>query len=174
MGERKSYEDSCRQMVEQGYFETPPPMPEKMPQYDDDGELGVSFFRTGVDGADFSGLTLPRTFFGRSEIARTSFQNSDLSESCLCWNDFIDVDFSGSDLSNADLRASVYERASFAGAKLDGVDMRLSNFTDCRFDGASMRGVVLTNNQKAEVSLSVAQAAEIYWADENGPEPGGG
>ena len=61
-----------------------------------------------------SHLTIPRTFFGRSEIAHTSFANSDLSESTLCWNDFVDVDFTNACLAGADLRASNYERVRFA------------------------------------------------------------
>ena len=65
---------------------------------------GVSFFRTRV-GDDLRGLTLPRTFFGRSEIKGASFHGTDLRESNLCWNDFVDVDFSQTVLSNSDLRA---------------------------------------------------------------------
>jgi uncharacterized protein YjbI with pentapeptide repeats len=73
--------------------EPAPPIPQRKPRYDDDETLGVSFFRTRVAG-DLSGLTLPRTFFGRSEIKGASFRGTDLRESRLCWNDFIDVDFS--------------------------------------------------------------------------------
>jgi hypothetical protein len=56
-----------------------PPMPSRQPRHDDD-ELGVSFFRTRVEG-DLSNLTIPRTFFGRSEIIEASFCGTDLTES---------------------------------------------------------------------------------------------
>jgi len=68
----------------------------------------VEFFRTRVSDDKFENLTLPRTFFGRSEIRDMSFRGTDLSESTLCWNDFIAVDFSDCDLSNGDLRASLF------------------------------------------------------------------
>ena len=55
--------------------------------------MGLSFFRTFVGNGELDSLTIPRTFFGRSEKRAISFKNTDLSESCLCWSDFIDVDF---------------------------------------------------------------------------------
>jgi BTB/POZ domain-containing protein KCTD9 len=66
-----------------------------MPQDDDEGEPGVSFFRTyvGGDNAGLRNLTLPRTFFGQSEIRDVDFSNTDFTESNLCWNDFIDANF---------------------------------------------------------------------------------
>lgn len=68
----------------------------------------MRFFRTRDEG-DHSGLTLPRAYFGRSDINNASLFNTDLHESNLCWNDFTDVDFGESDLSQSDLRASVFE-----------------------------------------------------------------
>jgi uncharacterized protein YjbI with pentapeptide repeats len=124
MGSRKSYEETCRQLVKQEYIEAAPPMLERMPRSDDVEPLGIQFFKSGVDGADFSDLSLPRTFFGRSKVANTTFRNSNLNEPCPCWNDFIDVDFSEPDLSSSDLRASLYERVLFVGAKLDSLEMR--------------------------------------------------
>jgi uncharacterized protein YjbI with pentapeptide repeats len=61
---------------------------------------------------DFSDLTLPRTFFGRSELDGTAFRNTDLTESNLCWNDFNGV----------------------------GADLRRSSFTGCIFEGALLKG----------------------------------
>jgi len=66
---------------------------ERAPRHDDE-QLGVSFFRTRLADVTLDGLTLPRTFFGRSEIRGVSFPVTDLSESTANWNDFIDVDFS--------------------------------------------------------------------------------
>lgn len=148
-------------------------MPERMPRYDDD-ELGVSYFRTALHGEYMAGLTLPRTYVARSEIARTSFQNTDLQESCLCWNDFVEVNFRETDLGGADLRASVFTGCVFNGARLDGADLRLSTFEKCRFDGASFKGAILARDQKAGLRLSVEQVAEIAWTDDPGDEPDGG
>jgi uncharacterized protein YjbI with pentapeptide repeats len=123
---------------------------------------------------DLSGLTLPRTFFGRSEIKGASFRGTDLRESRLCWNDFIDVDFSETILSDADLRASLFERVSFAGTDLRFADLRRSTFTNCVFDRSSMKGTILTRRLGKTLSLSGSQLSEINWTDDDGEEPVGG
>jgi uncharacterized protein YjbI with pentapeptide repeats len=153
--------------------EPAPPIPKRKPRRDDDEPRGVSFFRTRV-GDDLRGLTLPRTFFGRSEIKGASFHGTDLRESNLCWNDFVDVDFSQTVLSNSDLRASLFERVSFAEADLGCADLRRSTFADCTFDRASMKGTILTRRQGETLSLSASQLSEINWADDEGDEPDGG
>lgn len=172
---RLSYEDSCRRLqpglLEFG--EVPPP-PAQMPRADGEDD-GVRFFRTLVDGAtDLSNLTLPRTFFGRSEINATNFQNTDLSESNLCWNDFIDVIFTGASLVRSDLRASSFTRVRFDLADLSNADLRQSSFADCMFTGAKMSGAILTSMQGRQLNLSKAQRAEVSWAGDDGPEPAGG
>ena len=173
---RLSYEDSCLRL--QGtYLEVgvTPPVPDHLPQYDDEGELGVSFFRTFVgEGDDLGNLTLPRTFFGRSEINDARFTNTDLTASNLCWNDFTDVDFTNAILAGSDLRASLYVRVKFTGADLSKVDLRLSTFESCDFSQASMAGAVLTIEQGTGLMLSESQRAEIAWASDGGQEPGGG
>jgi BTB/POZ domain-containing protein KCTD9 len=101
---RLNYDLSCARLRELGLLahDNHPPMPERLPQYDDSEPLGFSIFRTLLDDAlDLSDLTLPRTFFGRSQIDRVSFRNSDLHESNLCWNDFNGTDFSGADLGSS-------------------------------------------------------------------------
>src|SRR5262245_2503728 len=105
MASRLSYDDSCRalqsqQLIDEG--EIPPP--QERPPRDDDEVLAVSFFRTELADATLERLTLPRTFFGRSEIRAVSFRDTDLSESTANWNDFVDVDFSAADLSRCDFR----------------------------------------------------------------------
>src|SRR5262245_46117521 len=108
---RLGYVDSLRRLRELGMLgsEERPRIPDHIPQPEDDEPLGLSFFRTFVgEGADLSNLTIPRTFFGRSEISNASFRNTDLSESNLRWNDFLDVDFADATLRGADLRASTY------------------------------------------------------------------
>lgn len=174
---RLSYKESCGVLRERGLLDGDevPPMPDHLPQYDDPEPLGVNFFRTFVgEGDKFDDLSLPRTFFGRSEINDASFKNTDLTESNLCWNDFINVDFSEAILARSDMRASQFENVQFVRADLRGADMRQSDYVGCRFDDALMDGAVLTHDQRDQIELSDAQRAVIDGRDEDGPEPGGG
>jgi uncharacterized protein YjbI with pentapeptide repeats len=169
---RLTYEESCRRL--EGADKVPP-MPDHLPQWDDEVRLGMSFFRRLVDGGiDFRNLTLPRTFFGRSEMRNVSFENTDLSESNFCWNDFIKVDFTDSLLTRSDMRSSNFEEVRFVRADLRSVDMRRSWFANCIFDGALMEGAVLTRAQAVKMSLSREQREFIAWRNDDGPEPGGG
>lgn len=172
---RFSYEDSCRALQEQGILKPGeiPPLPSTLPRYDDE-TLGVSFFRTGLTAAKLEHLTLPRTFFGRSEIRATSFRDTDLSESTANWNDFIDVDFSAADLSHADLRACLFERVRFAGARLVSVDFRYCGFRNCDFSGADLTDAKLTVKAAKALGLSPEQESLIDWQAEDGDEPEGG
>jgi uncharacterized protein YjbI with pentapeptide repeats len=150
-------------------------MPERLPQYDDSEPLGFSVFRVRLDDAlDLSDLTLPRTFFGRSEINRVLFRNTDLHESNLCWNDFNGTDFTRADLTGSDIRSSLFHKVLFINANLNGADLRGSSFLDCHFERAAMKGVLLTREQGAAMYLSETQRQSIDWRDESGPEPGGG
>lgn len=152
-----------------------PPIPTHRPQHDDEEPLGLTFFRTYVgNGVDLSNLTIPRTFFGRSEIKNVTFQNTDLSESNLCWNDFVDVDFTNAILAGADLRASNYTRVHFKQTDLRGVDMRHATFEECSFENSAMEAAVLTRKQGTALSLSTKQNAVIAWRDLDGDPPGGG
>src|SRR5687768_2924343 len=105
MSERKSYFESCVRLMEVGIISAPP-MPSRRPRHDDEEPLGVNFYKSGIEDANVSGLTMPRTFVGRSELVRVAFVDTDLKESTLCWNDFIEVSFERADLSDGDLRAS--------------------------------------------------------------------
>jgi BTB/POZ domain-containing protein KCTD9 len=174
---RLSYEDSCKRLQDGGHLAEgqTPVMPGKMPQADDEAPLGVEFFRTFVgDGADLSNLTLPRTFFGRSEITNVRLRNTDLTESNLCWNDFTDVDFDSAILIRCDLRASTFKKVRFTSTNIAYADMRLSSFENCDFTDARMDAVILTRDQGSQLSLSPKQRAVIAWTDEDGPEPSGG
>jgi len=175
MATRQSYEAFCLHL-QPSYLEPGdvPPVPDHLPQYDDEEPLGVNFFRTAIDGEDLSNLTLPRTFFGRCEISNVSFQNTDLSESNLCWNEFIQVDFSSARLTLSDLRASVFTNTSFQSTDLSGSDLRRSSFENCIFTDALMAGTVLTLAQGKILPLSDRQRAEIAWAGTAGDEPDGG
>ena len=175
MPQRLSYEDSCRalqnaQIIEAG---TVPPLPSQRPQYDDEVP-GVSFFRTLLTDAKLEHLTLPRTFFGRSEIRATSFKDTDLSGSTANWNDFIAVDFTGANFSNSDLRACLFEQVRFNNANLAGVDFRYCGFKKCDFTGADLTDAKLTQKAGAALRLSPEQQGVIDWQSEDGEEPKGG
>jgi BTB/POZ domain-containing protein KCTD9 len=170
---RLTYEESCRLLLRLGclyagdYGGGLPVLPDRRPEPGDDLPHGVSFFRTwlgsgqpfglkasspeheggGIGEHDLENLTLPRTFFGRSEVSYISFSNTDLSESTLCWNDFIEVDFTDADLSEGDLRASIYTRTLFVRANLRNADLRRSTFEECDFTDADLRGAKLTREQ---------------------------
>lgn len=151
-----------------------PAVPDRMPSCDDE-EPRFSFFRTGRDDADYSHLTMPRTFFGRASFERVNFADTDLSESRMCWNDFEDCDFSGADLSGCDLRASHFRRCNFAGANLRGADLRGSSFDGCTFIGANLHGAVAeATAAQLRALLSSDQLAAMSWTADAWPEPPGG
>ncbi len=161
---RRTYAESCLELQRIGVLEPGqiPPMPNRQPQYNDPEPLGVNFFRTRVEG-DLSGMTLPRTLFGRSEIRDASFRNTDLSESTLCWCDFIRVDFSDACLGASDLRSSIFEETNFAGCDLCFADLRRSSFSNCNFADSLMRGAKLTRHQARQLILSPQQQADVDW-----------
>ena len=173
---RLGYDDSIRRLQDLGFLGAErPPISDHLPQPEDEEPLGLSFFRTFIgEGADLSNLSIPKTLFSRSEVSNVSFHNTDLSESNLCWNDFMDVDFTEAVLARADLRASIYTRVNFTRTDLCGADLRRSDFEKCVFDGAVMDGAVLTRKQGLRLSLSSKQKAVIDWRDEDGSEPSGG
>lgn len=148
---RKTYEASVQELERLGLLgrgKAPATPPTRRPQHDDE-VLGVGFFRTLLADANLVNLTLPGTFFGHSEITRSSFRNCDLSRSTMCWNDFIDVDFSDACLADCDLRAST--------------------FGGCRFTNADVSGALL--GRKQAISLSEEQRRVVVWSDD---EPPGG
>ena len=173
---RLSYEASCRRLQED-YLEAGavPPLPSSMPKFDDPEPRGVCFFRVFVgDGDNLGNLTLPRTFFGRSDVNDASFRNTDLSESTMCWNDFTDVDFTDATLHKADLRCSAFVNVSFVRADLRGADLRRSSFDNCNFSDADLTGAMATLSQKPMLSLAANQQAQVNWTSDEGAEPGGG
>jgi uncharacterized protein YjbI with pentapeptide repeats len=174
--QRLSYEESCKLLQGHGYLDdgTIPPVPDHRPRFDDEEPLGVSFFRTFVCDGDLENLTLPRTYFGKSDVGPISFKNTDLSDSTLCWDDFNEVDFTDGDLSGSDLRASQFIKVKFVRANLRNADLRHSSFDDCDFTDAEMRGAKLTISQGAGLALSSTQREEIEWHTRDGEVPGGG
>jgi uncharacterized protein YjbI with pentapeptide repeats len=177
MAARLSYHLSCARLRDLGLLDCNehPPVPQRLPRHDDEEPLGFSVFRTRLDDSlDLSDLSLPRTFFGRSEINRVSFRNTDLHESNLCWNDFLGTDFTAADLTRSDMRSSLFQHVVFVNANLDGADLRRSSFIDCDFKGATMRGVAFTYEQTYSMHLSKAQGLAVKWQRDDGPEPEGG
>ncbi|MDJ0916402.1 MAG: pentapeptide repeat-containing protein [Woeseiaceae bacterium] len=171
--ERLSYKESCEKF-RPDYLSDAPPLPDRMPCFDDE-QAGLSFYRTCIgEGDDFSNLTIPRTFFGRSEIRDAAFRNTDLSQSRMCWNEFVDVDFTEADLSFADLRCSWFQQVQFSDANLTGADLRHSSFEGCDFQGADMTDAVLTRFQKRLVALTPGQTARVDWRWRSGEKPDGG
>jgi uncharacterized protein YjbI with pentapeptide repeats len=166
---RRTYEHSCQELQQLGLLDPGaiPPLPAQRPSYDDEQPLGVSFFRTLVS-ADLSNMTLPRTFFGRSEVSEASFRNSDLSGSTLCWNDFVSVDFSNCSLKGSDMRASTFKHVNFTRSDLQDADLRLSQFEDCDFTDANLRGAKLTRSQAKRIGLSASQKEGVAWQASEG------
>lgn len=175
MTNRKPYKESCQLLIDWQLLEgdTLPELPPRPPR-DDDEQLGVSFFRTKLADVQLQSLTLPRTFFGRSEIRAVSFHDTDLSESNAAWNDFIDVDFSEADLSRVDLRGSIFKRVNFRGAILRGADLRRTEFRGCTFTDADLTGAKLSRSLLWFLRLSSAQRRSVDWQSGPGPEPEGG
>lgn len=178
---RKSLEETWRYLEAEGE-ETPrrpdgrPFIKEAMPNFDDE-KSGFSYYKYRLEDADNSNLTLPRTFFGRSEFVRVSFANSDLSESRMCWNGFEDCDFTRADLSKCDMRASVFKNCKFLGAVLRGADLRRSSFEGCDFMGADLTGAIAADEDAVgcvQDFLNSEQQAVMVWAPDSGPEPPGG
>lgn len=172
-----SYEQSLQILRERGIIggKESPPQPSMMPQPEDAEPSGLRFFRTGFEAdADLSGISIARTFFGKSEIANVSFRKSDLAESNLRWNDFIDVDFRETCLAQADLRASEFLRVRFDNADLSRADLRYSNYEDCTFERANLNGAKLAEDQKEELRLDEDQIRQISWQPGHGAEPSGG
>jgi hypothetical protein len=175
---RRSLKATWQYLRDQGY-EMPeneagqPLILDHMPNYDDE-ELGLQFFEEGLEEAEFAHLTMQRTFFGHSKIERVSFRDTDLHESRLCWNDWLECDFKEADLTGADLRGSRYVACSFVRANLTGADLRRSGFEQCDFTDAKMQGTRLTVEQGERLPLTEAQRGEIAWTEDEGPEPPGG
>ena len=173
---RWSFEDSWARLREQGLIatEATPYRPPQLPRHDDE-QLGLSFYKTCVAGR-FHDLTIPRTFFGRSEIRDAWFENTDLSESNLCWNDFLDVSFRNATLTGSDLRASSFRRVTFAGADLSRVDLRGSTFLECDFSDARLDGAIAVRRPWLAWirSLNRTQKRRMIWRWTRGEDPGGG
>jgi uncharacterized protein YjbI with pentapeptide repeats len=173
--ERLNYEESCRFLQTEGWLKVGdiPPLPARPPRYDDE-ILGVEFFRTWVGDAKLENLTLPRTYFSRTEIKTCSFAGCDLSESVANWNDFVDVNFSAADLSRFDFRGCNLTQINFGNSILRCADLRCCSFEGCDFTGADLINAKITKEVGASIDLTPAQRETIDWQDSDGADPDGG
>lgn len=175
MSHRKPYSDSWEFLRDQQLLEGDvlPVLQERAPTSHDE-QLGVSFFRTRLSNARLEYLSLPQTFFERSEIRGISFRGTDLYESTACWNEFVDVDLREANLSGMDLRGFTFQRVDFRGAHLCGADLRRTSFTACTFAGADLTGAQLSRSLLWFFRLSSTQRRGVNWHNGPGPEPQGG
>jgi hypothetical protein len=149
-----------------------PFIPPGMPNSGDENPL---FGLHGSHEIDFSGLSLPRMHFGRDLFERTSFANTDLTESRMCWDDFDDCDFTGADLTACDMRYCGFVRCKFIGTVMRRTDLRQSTFEECEFLGADLTGAIFDEDNLPFVDyLSEQQKLIVAWTPVSGPEPPGG
>lgn len=134
--------------------------------------VDITFFKSLWEDTDLSNLTFPRRHINRTGMTRVSFRNTDLNQSFLCWNDFIECDFTDADLTCCDLRASVFEGCSFVRCKLIGADLRGSSFEGCDFTAADLTGAKVWIDDE-DMPTDDWQFAQIVMCDDN-PEPRGG
>jgi hypothetical protein len=132
----------------------------------------IMFFRTVWEETDFSAMTMPRRYMNRSTFRQVSFVNTDLNQSFMCWNDFIECDFTDADLTCADMRASLFQGCKFVRCRLIGADLRRSGFEDCDFTDADLTGAVVDTD--SDIEVSEPQSLQIDWRSDEGPEPKGG
>ena len=175
MKTRLTYEESFRFLQKAGWQGPGDvlPLPKGRPGYFDE-DLGLSFFRTFVEEATLENLTIPRTYFSRSTVSKSSFAGTDLTESVANWNDFEDVDFSFADLTSFDFRACVLRRIRFCNVILKDSDLRCCQFENCDFTDADLTDAKITREAGATLNLSSMQLAQVSWQDEDGEDPEGG
>jgi BTB/POZ domain-containing protein KCTD9 len=174
MPPRLTYEETCQELLADGFVDEMPSLPPRMPHRYDNESFSFSLYKGGLEECELANLSLPRTFFGRSLLERCNFSNTDWSESRMCWNSFEDVDFSHSDLVSCDLRASLFKIVRFCNSNLTDADLRRSSFERCDFTGACLQGTKITHTQASELSLTDEQCQQVRWYKSPGREPAGG
>jgi uncharacterized protein YjbI with pentapeptide repeats len=158
-----------------------PPFPDHHAGIAREGDLvDITFFR-GLwdwdDDGDFSNLTLPRRFMNRTTFRRMSFVNTDLNQSFMCWNDFIECDFTDADLTCCDMRESIFRNCKFVRCRLIGADLQRSSFAGCDFTGADLTGARVDDCTTDTLEVSEEQDAWLEYTDNFdgiGPRPKGG
>jgi uncharacterized protein YjbI with pentapeptide repeats len=121
----------------------------------------ITFFRKGYRGGDFSDLTIPRRYMNRTSFEGVLFINTDLNQSFMCWNDFIDCDFTDADLTCCDMRSSIYRNCKFIRCKLIGANLQRSTFTGSDFTDADLTGVSVDDHSFDTLDLTEEQSQQI-------------
>ncbi len=139
-----------------------------------EGPRRLDAFRGPLEDFDYSQQDLMNSFINKSLVKNVSFENSSLSGSRMCWNDFEQVNFKGTSLSECDMRASIFEDCDFEGADLTKTDLRRSSFVNCRFKSANFEGAKIAKASKEKFDLSPDQIDVVEWMEDDGEEPEGG
>jgi hypothetical protein len=182
MGVRRSLEDSLASFTGKPGHWAPPRDDDGRPWFPDhhagiereDDRADATFYRTGYRESDFSNLTLPRRFMGRSSFEGVSFVNTDLNQSFMCWNDFLECDFTDADLICCDMRASNFRNCKFVRCRLLGADLQGSSFEGCDFTDADLTGARVDDCTMDSIELSPEQSNQIGFWKVCGPQPKGG
>lgn len=155
--------------------------PKTTPHPEDEEPVGVRFFHMNFGSVDpdeeemlLEQLSLPRTFINRCEINGVSFQNTDLSESFICWNDLLNVNLANVDLHNSDMRSNYFRNVTFKESNLTNADLRRATFENCDFANAIMTDCKLDLVYVSFLDLSPEQRKQIDWCSDPGEEPPGG
>jgi uncharacterized protein YjbI with pentapeptide repeats len=140
----------------------------------EDDLTDITFFRVGYRRADLSNLTIPRRKMYRSSFERVSFVNSDLNQSFMCWNDFIDCDFTDADLTCCDMRSSIFRNCKFIRCRLIGANLQRSTFEECDFTDADLTGAWVDDYSADSLDLPAEQCNQYGNWDWVGRMPKGG
>ena len=172
---RLTYEESCRALQRLGHLQEGaiPPLPDHRPRYDDEGPLGVNFFRTSVRDGDIENMTLPRTFFGRSDIGPLSFKTR-IVRIYAVLERFQQGGLHGCQSLQKRPPCLAVLQGAFRQNRSPKCRLRQLTFAECDFTDAEMRGARLTHRQGRVIVLSTQQREAIDWQESDGSPPGGG
>ncbi|MEQ9043750.1 MAG: DUF2169 domain-containing protein [Sneathiellaceae bacterium] len=124
---------------------------------------------TILDGANFSGCTMPACNLGMA-----SLQGAMIADSLMPGANFMQSDLTGATLSGSNLRGAVMMRANLTDARLEGTDAMQANLLHARFDRARLNGANLygANLMKAlfhDTDFGTANTGKTRLDTSNGP-----
>ena len=91
-----------------------------------------------LDGADLTGLLLPKANLAWARLAVTDLSRADLRDSCLIRANLYAVDLVDADLTNANLCGANLYMADLRGANFDGADLRSASVADAQLAAAKV------------------------------------
>ena len=94
-----------------------------------------------LNGADLTGLALPRANLAWAHLAVADISHADLRDACLICADLHAVDLIGADLTHANLC---------------GANLFMADITGANFDGADLRSVLVSADQLASAKITPA------------------